>query len=311
VTCACCRRWRPWCSELRDRRRRREDVAEAAELRRGAAEGELGPLGRREVAVHRVRHVDAHPAVNVDGRCAPPGGPRRRPRTWRWRPPRRPRGRQAVRPRAARRPATSSARPPRRRYRHRRGAAPPPGTTRSAVRNCSRLRAYSAVSSSARSATPACAAHSPTVPRAASQPATLRAPPALSRAPGRRPPATPSRTRRPASAPSVRVCGWTVTPASEGSTRKTSTASAADAGTSMRSARAAAGTAVLTPDSRQAAAVALGSRRRRRRVTAVLLAKRGGEHHGPVSSVPWPTGAAGPGSRTRRSPRPQSTTDER
>ena len=45
----------------------RDEVAEAAELRRGAAEGELGPLGRGEVPVHGVRRVDAHPAVHVDG----------------------------------------------------------------------------------------------------------------------------------------------------------------------------------------------------------------------------------------------------
>ena len=35
--------------------------------------------------------------------------------------------------------------------------------------NCTRFRAYSAVSSSARSMTPACIAHSPTVPRDTSQ----------------------------------------------------------------------------------------------------------------------------------------------
>ena len=38
--------------------------------------------------------------------------------------------------------------------------------------NCTRVRACSAVSSSARSATPACTAHSPTVARATSQSAT-------------------------------------------------------------------------------------------------------------------------------------------
>jgi hypothetical protein len=55
--------------------------------------------------------------------------------------------------------------------------------------NCTRFRAYSAVSSSARSITPDCAAHNPTVARAISQSATPRPRhPKRVRAPGRRPP---------------------------------------------------------------------------------------------------------------------------
>ncbi len=45
----------------------RQQAAEAAELCRGAAEGELGPLGRGEVPVHhRLERVEARPAVYVN-----------------------------------------------------------------------------------------------------------------------------------------------------------------------------------------------------------------------------------------------------
>jgi hypothetical protein len=56
-----------------------DDLAEAAQLRGGAAEGELGSRGGDEVAVQRVGRVDAHPAVHVDGGVRDPvarvGGP--------------------------------------------------------------------------------------------------------------------------------------------------------------------------------------------------------------------------------------------
>jgi hypothetical protein len=48
-------------------------------LLRGAAEGELGPLGRGEVAVQHVRRVDARPAVHVDGGVRDPVARVRRP----------------------------------------------------------------------------------------------------------------------------------------------------------------------------------------------------------------------------------------
>jgi hypothetical protein len=38
----------------------------AAEFGGGGAQRELLVLGRHEVAVHRVRHVDAQPALRVD-----------------------------------------------------------------------------------------------------------------------------------------------------------------------------------------------------------------------------------------------------
>jgi hypothetical protein len=41
--------------------------AYATQLRRCAAQRELVGLGRREVPVHRMRDVDADPAVHVDG----------------------------------------------------------------------------------------------------------------------------------------------------------------------------------------------------------------------------------------------------
>jgi len=40
--------------------------AYAAEFGGGAAQRELLVLGRHEVVVHRVRHVDAQPALHVD-----------------------------------------------------------------------------------------------------------------------------------------------------------------------------------------------------------------------------------------------------
>ena len=52
------------------------------QLRGGSAEGELGLLGRDEVAVHRMVHVDTDAAVDVDGGVRDPvtglGGPERR-----------------------------------------------------------------------------------------------------------------------------------------------------------------------------------------------------------------------------------------
>ena len=110
--------------------------------------------------------------------------------------------------------------------------------------NATRLFAYSAVSSSARSITPDCIAHSPTVARATSQSATP-APPST-RSSDR---AQPSSTTRPAEPKSVSCCGSTRTPASDGATRNTSTPSGEAHGTRNRSASGAASTAVFTPDS--------------------------------------------------------------
>ncbi len=114
--------------------------------------------------------------------------------------------------------------------------------------NATRLFAYSAVSSSARSITPDCTAHRPTVARVTSQSATP--------APGPCPASTrssssehPSSTTRPAVLKSVSRCGSTRTPASDGATRNTRTPSGVAHGTRNRSASGAASTAVFTPDS--------------------------------------------------------------
>jgi hypothetical protein len=110
--------------------------------------------------------------------------------------------------------------------------------------NCTRVRACSAVSSSARSTTPACIAHRPTVARATSQPATS-APPSTRSSPS----TTPSSVNRPAGSKDVRTCRSTLTPASDGVTRNTRTPSADPAGTRNRSAAGACSTVVFTPDS--------------------------------------------------------------
>ncbi len=98
--------------------------------------------------------------------------------------------------------------------------------------NCTRVRACSAVSSSARSSTPTCIAHNPTVARATSHPATSEPAPSTRSSSS----TTESSTKRPAGAKDVRACASTVTPASDGDTRNTSTPSADAHGTRNRSA---------------------------------------------------------------------------
>ena len=148
--------------------------------------------------------------------------------------------------------------------------------------NCTRVRAYSAVSSSARSVTPACSAHSPTVAALTSQPARAPSGPPSTRSPGSR---TSSSTTRPALSPLVSCCRCTVTPASPGVTRKTVTPSGVAAGTRISPASGAAGTVVLTPDSRQPAPSPghrLGAGRGCRRVVPVLLGQGGGQDQLPA-----------------------------
>ena len=166
-------------------------------------------LAADEIAVHRVGHVDAHPAVHVHRGVRHPVTGLGRPELGR--------GHRQHRSRPAAPGASSQA------ACHMVSRTASTSTKASASRcvtawnepigrpNATRLFAYSAVSSSARSITPDCTAHSPTVARATSQSATS-APAHRRRAPGRRPGRSPSSTTRPAAAKSVSRCGSTAHP---------------------------------------------------------------------------------------------------
>ena len=216
-------------------------------------------------------------------RCARPGGRRRPPRTWPWRP----------------------------RSRHGRPGRQQPG--RLPHREPDRLDVDVGVGQPLRhrleepigrpnchpalARTPRSAPAPARSPRAASRTARpCRAPPA-SRDPGavagtaehpvvgqrRAVAARPARaapTPSPAAAPRV-------TPASDGATRNTSTPSGEAHGTRSRSASGAASTAVFTPDSTHRPSRPFGPGRRHPRVVPVLLGQRRGQHQ-----LALPAGAA-------------------